>query len=165
MQAFYKLLLQRLIVCGLQMFNASDPECYVDKVRPWIFGYKNNPDFPNGVVFEGVMDNQPQFLRGETGAQSNIIPVLDALLGIEHANDALFQMLKVGAFLRKPLLNHCSRPIWICNLRVCFDRKGFFCLSRNRIRVCEWVKAVVWRLCKGAGPKKTSSPSYDRACI
>ncbi|GAQ82575.1 indoleamine 2,3-dioxygenase [Klebsormidium nitens] len=85
---------ERLLVCGLQMFNASDPECYVDKVRPWIFGYKNNPDFPDGVVFDGVLDNQPQFLRGETGAQSNIIPVLDALLGIEHAHDALFQMLK-----------------------------------------------------------------------
>ena len=87
--------MQRVLVCGLQMFNASDPECYVDKVRPWIFGYKNNPDFPDGVVFDGVLDNQPQFLRGETGAQSNIIPVLDALLGIEHAHDALFQMLKV----------------------------------------------------------------------
>jgi hypothetical protein len=86
-------LLQRLIVCGLQMFKASNPECYVNKVRPSIFGYKNNPDFPNGVVFEGVLDNQPQFRRGETGAQSNTSPVLDALLGIEHT---IFQMLKVG---------------------------------------------------------------------
>jgi hypothetical protein len=125
-------LLQRLIVCGLQMFNASDPECYVDKVRPWIFGYKNNPDFPNGVVFEGVMDNQPQFLRGETGAQSNIIPVLDALLGIEHANDALFQMLKVGASgetISKLLISKSS---------------SFFPASHPVS--CEWVKAATWSL-------------------
>jgi hypothetical protein len=67
-------LLQRLIVWGLQMFNASNPECYVGKFRPRVFGYKNNPDFAKGVVSERVMDNQPQFLKGGTGAQSNIIP-------------------------------------------------------------------------------------------
>jgi hypothetical protein len=61
-------LLQRLIVWELRILNASDPECYIDKVRPWILGYKNNPDFANGVVFKRVIDNQPQFLRGETGA-------------------------------------------------------------------------------------------------
>lgn len=33
-------------------------------------------------------------LRGETGAQSTIIPSLDAVLGIEHKKDALRDMLQ-----------------------------------------------------------------------
>ena len=33
-------------------------------VRPWIFGWRGNPDFPQGVVFEGVDEGAPTFLRG-----------------------------------------------------------------------------------------------------
>ena len=34
-------------------------------------------------------NNKPQFFRGETGAQSSIIPFLDGALGIYHSNDNL----------------------------------------------------------------------------
>jgi len=85
---------ERIIVTQLKMFNASNPKNYVPFVRPWIFGYKNNPDFPNGVVFENCFNNEPQFLRGETGAQSTIIPSLDIVLGISHKDDPLLVMLK-----------------------------------------------------------------------
>lgn len=64
-------------------------------MRPWIFGWKGNPDFPHGVVFEGVDGGAPNFLRGETGAQSTIIPSLDAVLGIGHRADLLRHMLQV----------------------------------------------------------------------
>ena len=82
--------LEDVVVSQLQMFNASDPHNYVKYVRPWIFGWKNSedPELANGVVFEGVSD-APTFLRGETGAQSSIVPSLDVFLGITHKADAL----------------------------------------------------------------------------
>ena len=42
-----------------------------------------------GLIYENQFDNKPQFFRGETGAQSSIIPFLDGALGIEHTNDNL----------------------------------------------------------------------------
>jgi indoleamine 2,3-dioxygenase len=35
-------------------------------------------------VYEGVGDEQPVQLYGETGAQSSILPAFDAAMGIEH---------------------------------------------------------------------------------
>src|ERR1700684_2137834 len=44
-----------------------------------------------GVIYEGVeaYGGQPQQFRGETGAQSAIVPSLDAMLGIGHKEDVL----------------------------------------------------------------------------
>lgn len=74
-----------------RMPEACDPYIYYHRVRPYIHGWKNNPALPNGVVYEGVeaYGGQPQQFRGETGAQSSIIPTLDGLLGIQHADDPL----------------------------------------------------------------------------
>ena len=85
-----------VLVAMLKMFNASDPRNYVRFVRPWIFGWKGNPDFARGVVFEGCGEGGTDlatWLRGETGAQSTIVPSLDAALGIVHSQDALREML------------------------------------------------------------------------
>ena len=71
-----------------RMPEKCDPFIYYNRVRPYIFGWKNNPTTPEGVVYEGVeeYENTPQIFRGETGAQSSIVPMLDALLGVtkEH---------------------------------------------------------------------------------
>ena len=48
-----------------------------------------------GVVFQGVDGGAPTFLRGETGAQSTIIPSLDVVLGVAHKQDSLRVMLQV----------------------------------------------------------------------
>src|SRR5688500_6700695 len=49
---------------------------------------------PQGVRYEGEAGLAgPQRLRGETGAQSTIVPVLDALLGVAHAPDPLREYL------------------------------------------------------------------------
>lgn len=71
------------------------PFTYYNRVRPFIHGWTNNPSLPNGLVYEEVLDYQAkgQFFRGETGAQSSIIPALDTLLGVEHADDPLKEYL------------------------------------------------------------------------
>jgi indoleamine 2,3-dioxygenase len=68
-----------------------DPYIYYHRVRPYIHGWKNHPDLPHGLFYEGVADygGQPQQFRGETGAQSAIVPALDAALGVAHKEDML----------------------------------------------------------------------------
>ena len=74
-----------------RMPELCDPYVYYRRVRPYIHGWKDHPLLPEGVVYEGVtaLGGRPQRLRGETGAQSGIVPTIDAALGVEHAGDPL----------------------------------------------------------------------------
>lgn len=75
----------------LRMKERCDPYVYYTRVRPYIHGWKNSPTLSEGLVYGGVSAyaGQPQPFRGETGAQSSIVPCLDAGLGISHAPDPL----------------------------------------------------------------------------
>ena len=73
----------------LRMPEKCDPYVYYHRVRPFIFGTKDNPDLKKGLVYENQFNNMPQFFRGETGAQSSIMPFLDGALGIYHTKDHL----------------------------------------------------------------------------
>jgi indoleamine 2,3-dioxygenase len=107
--------MEQIVVSQLKMFNASDPRNYERYVRPWIFGWKGNPDLPDGVVFEGVDGDAPTFLRGETGAQSTIVPSLDIVCGITHRNDRLRDMLaELEAYRPEP------QRRWLAGLRTIF---------------------------------------------
>ena len=72
-----------------RMPEKCDPYIYYHRVRPFIFGTKDNPDLKNGLIYKGEFQNRPQFFRGETGAQSSIIPSLDGALQIRHTKDHL----------------------------------------------------------------------------
>lgn len=76
--------LQRMHASLLRMRELCDPNIYYNTVRPYIHGFK-------GVIYRGVKEynGEPQNFLGETGAQSGIVPCLDAVLGIEHAADPL----------------------------------------------------------------------------
>jgi indoleamine 2,3-dioxygenase len=75
----------------LRMKERCDPYVYYTRVRPYIHGWKNSSSLPDGLLYDGVAAyaGQPQQFRGETGAQSSIVPCLDAGLGISHAPDPL----------------------------------------------------------------------------
>ena len=74
-----------------RMPDGCDPYIYYRRVRPYIHGWKDHPLLDRGVVYEGVDEyrGEGQRFRGETGAQSAIVPALDAFLGIVHADDPL----------------------------------------------------------------------------
>ena len=72
-----------------KMPEKCDPYIYYHRVRPYIFGTKDNPDLKEGLIYENQYQNVPQFFRGETGAQSSIIPSLDGALQITHTKDHL----------------------------------------------------------------------------
>tara|TARA_Y100000991_G_C21959239_1_gene343616 strand:+ start:476 stop:1642 length:1167 start_codon:yes stop_codon:yes gene_type:complete len=77
-----------------RMPEKCDPYIYYHRVRPYIFGWKNNPDLPKGLIYDGLFKNRPQQFRGETGAQSSIIPLLDALFSVKHKKDSLRDYLE-----------------------------------------------------------------------
>ncbi len=87
--------LQAMCATLRRMTERCDPYIYYHRVRPYIHGWKDHPDLPQGVVYQGVAayGGQPQQFRGETGAQSSIIPALDAMLGIRHKEDMLSSYL------------------------------------------------------------------------
>jgi indoleamine 2,3-dioxygenase len=75
-----------------RMLENCDPYIYYHRVRPFIFGWEGNPALPEGVFYEGVeaLDGCGQKLRGETGAQSSIVPSLDAALGLRFLGNERF---------------------------------------------------------------------------
>ena len=80
----------------LRMPERCDPYIYYHRVRPYLHGWRNHPALPEGLIYEGVeaYGGQPQQFRGETGAQSSIVPSLDAGLGIKHQEDVLYTYLQ-----------------------------------------------------------------------
>jgi len=79
----------------LRMPERCDPYIYFNRVRPYIHGWANHPSLPFGMLYQGVAEygGKPQSFRGETGAQSSIIPSCDAVLGITHEKDVLHAYL------------------------------------------------------------------------
>ncbi|MRW90060.1 hypothetical protein GJ699_08705 [Duganella sp. FT80W] len=65
-----------------------DPYIFFTRVQPFMQGMKN-------VVYEGATEyaGVPQNFAGGSGAQSTLMPLLDAALGVRHAGDALITYL------------------------------------------------------------------------
>lgn len=87
-----------------RMPERCDPYIYFHRVRPYIHGWKDNPALGAGLIYEGVAETgaKPQAFRGQTGSQSSIVPAIDALLGIQHAEDPLRAFLDELHFYRPP---------------------------------------------------------------
>lgn len=83
--------LERMLAILHRITEHCDPYIYYTRVRQFSFGWKDNPALPDGVWYEGVPEYQgrPQKFRGETGAQSTIIPAFDAVLGLDLSTDPL----------------------------------------------------------------------------
>ncbi|KAL4421502.1 hypothetical protein ABPG75_010793 [Micractinium tetrahymenae] len=67
-----------------RMGEKCDPHVYYHRVRLPLSGWRGNPALPKGLIYEGQFGGQPQQYYGATGAQSSIVPALDAALGIRH---------------------------------------------------------------------------------
>ncbi len=109
----------------LRMRENCDPYIYYHRVRPYIHGWKNNPALPDGLIYEGVAayGHKPQQFRGETGAQSGIIPAVDAALGITHAEDPLRVYLREMLEYMPP--THRQFVLDLESHRI-YERRAFF---------------------------------------
>jgi indoleamine 2,3-dioxygenase len=82
------------------MWQRSNPAHYND-FRTFIMGIKDQPMFPNGVIYEDnengkVVKRGPWQFRGESGANDNIIPTCDNLLQLTEKmpDNPLTEILK-----------------------------------------------------------------------
>ncbi|PVU87024.1 hypothetical protein BB560_006566 [Smittium megazygosporum] len=77
------------------MWKRSDPNRY-NSFRTFIMGTKNQPMFPNGVIYEGSLDTSPRFYRGESGANDSMIPLSDNLFELSSSmpNNPLSKVLR-----------------------------------------------------------------------
>jgi indoleamine 2,3-dioxygenase len=82
--------LERMIQTFGRMPEGCNSDVYYFQVRPYIFGFTD-------VLYEGVeaYGGKPQSFRGQTGAQSSIVPALVAGLGLEHEQNALIEHLTI----------------------------------------------------------------------
>jgi indoleamine 2,3-dioxygenase len=106
-----------------EMWTASRPERYND-FRVFIMGITGNEAlFGPGVVYEGVdaFGGRPMEFRGQTGAQDDIIPACDILLGIDDAypGNALTEYLHDLRHYRPPVVR-----TWFEDLRRDRDDSG-----------------------------------------
>lgn len=74
-----------------RMPERCDPYIYFRRVRPYIHGWRDNPVLGRGLIYDGISETNgaPLAFRGQTGAQSSIMPAMDALFGIRHGHDPL----------------------------------------------------------------------------
>lgn len=81
-------LLKSLLAMNVTLKRMTEhcrPEFYFKVVRPYIFSFEN-------VTYEGVYD-KPKTFRGETGAQSSIVPAVQTALGVLHKDSMLTKHL------------------------------------------------------------------------
>jgi indoleamine 2,3-dioxygenase len=132
--------LQAMRAMLLRMYEHCDPYVYFHRVRPFMFGWRNNPALPAGMIYEGVAEygGRPMQFYGETGAQSTVIPSVDAALGIAHEHDEMREYLRAmldyappahRAFVEslaagpsvRAYVRHCAAPKLIEAYDACID--------------------------------------------
>ena len=75
--------IQKMIQSFKRMKEGCNPRIFYNYVRPFLAGSKN-PCMPNGVIYDGVYNNEPQKYSGGSAAQSTLFPVLDGIFGVSH---------------------------------------------------------------------------------
>lgn len=72
-----------IIVVMDSMWTRSSSPGFAD-FRSFMMGITGNKSFPNGVVYEGCFNNEPQFFRGVTAANDSVVPTIDNLLQLTN---------------------------------------------------------------------------------
>lgn len=90
--------LARMTTTFRRMPEGCSPDVYYRTLRPYLFGF-------DGIIYEGVSQfgGKPQTFRGETGAQSTVIPALQRYLGLHHEQGGLTaHMQEMTQYMPKP---------------------------------------------------------------
>jgi indoleamine 2,3-dioxygenase len=121
-----------------RMTEGNDPAVFASEFRPYFDGF-------DGVVYEGVdpLGGEPQSFRGASGAQSAVLPAIDATLGVDHDETALLAALgdmrsyvppahrrairafETGPDVRRYVASRREEPL-VAAFNRCVDRLGEF---------------------------------------
>lgn len=65
-----------------RMYENNLPQAFYKRVRPYLSGWTNDPDLPDGLHYGP--ENPGEMYAGASAAQSPLIQAIDISLGIEH---------------------------------------------------------------------------------
>lgn len=89
-----------------KMLDGCIPETFYMEVRPYVSGWeKGSKNHPDGMVYGGCFNNEPQHYYGASAAQSPLIQLLDAFFNVEHETTYLVEMRKYMPLLHSYLVN------------------------------------------------------------
>jgi len=73
-----------------RMPERCDPYIFFNRVQPFLHGFLESP-----LRYEGVEEfgDQPQAFAGASAAQSMVMPLIDAVLGVRHSEGSLHEYL------------------------------------------------------------------------
>ncbi|KAM9311978.1 indoleamine 2,3-dioxygenase 2 [Gastrophryne carolinensis] len=80
------------------MYDYVDSDVYYNTIRTFLSGWKDNPNMPDGLIYEGVSE-EPLYFSGGSAAQSTIYHAFDELLGIQHKPDSFDFLLKMRHYM------------------------------------------------------------------
>jgi indoleamine 2,3-dioxygenase len=142
-----------------RMPEKCNPDNYFSKVRPYIFGFENiTYDYPKAVMN----------LRGETGAQSSIIPTLLSFFEIKHKQSILtthlLEMRKYMPCPHRTLISNIERQAYplreICKESGLKDLYNSCLKEIIKFRETHFRYAMEYIQAKVVNPKGTGGTPY-----
>lgn len=79
-----KLVIETIIIVVSRMKEHCLPEVFWYYFRPYLCGWKDNNQIPNGLLYETLGNRE---YRGGSAAESSLIQFFDKLLGVEHKDE------------------------------------------------------------------------------
>ncbi|KAG5986811.1 hypothetical protein E4U43_005341 [Claviceps pusilla] len=104
------------------MWKKSRPTEYTS-FRTFIFGITSQSMFPDGVVYEGLNDDEPMSFRGESGANDSMVPLMDNFLQVPMPDTPLTEILK--DFRKYRPSNHKDFLLHVKQVSEANDVRGF----------------------------------------
>lgn len=85
-----------------QMFETCDPEVFYHEIRPFVDSFDQ-------IEFKGIQPRHIRSYHGGSAAQSTLFPLLDAVLGVEHASTYLQTMRAYMPREHSALVSHIEQ--------------------------------------------------------
>ncbi|XP_040270484.1 indoleamine 2,3-dioxygenase 2 [Bufo bufo] len=79
-------------------YDYVNSDVYYNTIRTFLSGWKDNPNMPEGMLYEGVSE-EPLHFSGGSAAQSSVYHALDELLGIQHQSDSADFLLRMRSYM------------------------------------------------------------------
>ncbi|KAM4036304.1 indoleamine 2,3-dioxygenase 2 isoform 1-T1 [Anomaloglossus baeobatrachus] len=80
------------------MYEYVDSDVYYNTIRIFLSGWKDNPNMPEGLLYDGVSE-EPLYFSGGSAAQSSVYHAFDELLGIQHQPQSADFLLKMRSYM------------------------------------------------------------------
>ena len=104
--------LQKINDILTRVYQKCDPDVFWYKLRPYLAGWENNDNLPDGLIYEGVSPEPIQYAGG-SAAQSSLFPSIDAAFNVHHHDDYFQKIQRYMPGKHKEFIAYVKRNIRI----------------------------------------------------